>query len=146
MLTPRLFEQLGDGSTSQRLRPVNVTGLTSGVASIALGHVCFDCIIFYWCIMCCELYCSYVADGAENVWIMVKTSLPCVEGCGVTRQLGTVLTRCFTVSFVRGLERRRVAVLGIEHQWTGDACCSLVACVVVKAVKKSLHLADAMLV
>ena len=34
------FEQLGDGtSTSEVLTPVNVSGLTSGVVSIALGLV-----------------------------------------------------------------------------------------------------------
>ncbi|TVR94406.1 MAG: RCC1 repeat-containing protein, partial [Wenzhouxiangellaceae bacterium] len=36
------FGQLGDGSTSQRLTPVQVSGLTSGVQAIALGdaHSC----------------------------------------------------------------------------------------------------------
>ncbi len=81
------------------------------------------------------------------MWIMDRSSLPCVlEGCGVTSQLGAVLTRCFTVSFVRGLERRRGAVLGKQRLRTGDACCSLVACIVVKAVRGSLYVADAMLV
>ena len=40
LLTPCVFEQLGDGtSTTDRLTPVNVSGLTSGVVSVALGWV-----------------------------------------------------------------------------------------------------------
>ena len=40
LLTPCVFEQLGDGtSTTDRLTPVNVSGLTSGVVSVALGAV-----------------------------------------------------------------------------------------------------------
>ena len=40
LLMPCVFEQLGDGtSTSEVLTPVNVSGLTSGVVSVALGLV-----------------------------------------------------------------------------------------------------------
>ena len=46
-------------------------------------------------------------------------------GCGVMRELGDVLTRCFTGTFLCRLKRRVGAVLGMEHLWTGDACCSL---------------------
>ena len=38
-LTPCLLEQLGDNSNVNRLMPVNVSGLTSGVVSVALGGV-----------------------------------------------------------------------------------------------------------
>ena len=40
-------------------------------------------------------------------------------------ELGAVLTRCFTGTFVCRLKRRVGAVLGMERLWTGDACCSL---------------------
>ena len=39
MLTTCLLEQLGDGSTTQRDTPVAVSGLSSGVAMVALGVV-----------------------------------------------------------------------------------------------------------
>ena len=43
LLTPCVFEQLGDGTSTAAevlvLTPVNVSGLTSGVVSVALGHV-----------------------------------------------------------------------------------------------------------
>ena len=35
--------QLGDGTTTNRLTPVQVVGLSSGVASVALGQVSGDC-------------------------------------------------------------------------------------------------------
>ena len=34
-----MSDQIGDGTTSQRLSPVNVTGLGRGVQAIALGGV-----------------------------------------------------------------------------------------------------------
>ena len=39
LLTPCVFEQLGDGSIVQKSTPVNVSGLTSGAVSVALGGV-----------------------------------------------------------------------------------------------------------
>ena len=39
LLTPCVFEQLGDGSIVQKLTPVVVSGLTSGAVSVALGEV-----------------------------------------------------------------------------------------------------------
>ncbi len=45
LLTPCLFEQLGDSSTTHRPTPVNVSGLTSGVVSVALGYVRLFCVI-----------------------------------------------------------------------------------------------------
>jgi hypothetical protein len=39
MLTTCLLEQLGDGSKTQRVTPVAVSGLSSGVAMVALGGV-----------------------------------------------------------------------------------------------------------
>ncbi len=44
-LTPCLLEQLGDNSTSHKLTPVDVSGLTSGVVSVALGSVRLSCLI-----------------------------------------------------------------------------------------------------
>ena len=44
-LTPRVLEQLGDNSTLGKLTPVNVSGLTSGVVSVALGGVRLFCMI-----------------------------------------------------------------------------------------------------
>ncbi len=38
-LTPCVVEQLGDNSNVTKLTPVNVSGLTSGVVSVALGYV-----------------------------------------------------------------------------------------------------------
>ncbi len=40
-LTPCVFEQLGDNSNSHKSTPVNVSGLASGVVSVALGQVSF---------------------------------------------------------------------------------------------------------
>ena len=39
LLTTCLLEQLGDGSTTRRVTPVAVAGLSSGVAMVALGGV-----------------------------------------------------------------------------------------------------------
>ena len=39
LLTPCVFEQLGDGSTVAKASPVDVVGLTTGVVSVALGWV-----------------------------------------------------------------------------------------------------------
>ena len=46
------FAQVGDGTTTNRNTPVSVAGLTSGVATIALGDVrrVYDCFIAD----CCE--------------------------------------------------------------------------------------------
>ena len=45
-LTPRVLEQLGDGTSgTNRLTPVNVSGLTSGVVSVLLGGVRLFCKI-----------------------------------------------------------------------------------------------------
>ena len=44
-LTPCVFEQLGDNSNVNRPTPVNVSGLTSGVVSVALGGVRLFCVI-----------------------------------------------------------------------------------------------------
>ena len=39
LLIPCVFEKLGDGSIVDKLTPVNVSGLTSGAVSVALGGV-----------------------------------------------------------------------------------------------------------
>ena len=41
LLTPCFFEQLGDNSFSHKSTPVQVSGLTSGVVSVASGGVRF---------------------------------------------------------------------------------------------------------
>ena len=47
------FAQLGDGSNSNRLTPVAVFGLSSGVAMVALGHVRLIAAAA-WLLLVCE--------------------------------------------------------------------------------------------
>ncbi len=68
-------------------------------------------------------------DGAGDMRLLVSALvLLYVEwgGCAM-RELGAILTRCFTGSFVCRLKRRVGVVLGMEWIWTGDACCCLFA-------------------
>ncbi len=51
LLTPCLFEQLGDGSTVSVTTPINVIGLTSGVDSVALGEVCLFALFVIWLLL-----------------------------------------------------------------------------------------------
>ena len=98
--------------------------------------------------MFCEWGCALVADVAgDTTWLLVQALLlsTCV-GCSETRELGAVLTRCFTVSFVCRHKRRVGAVLGIERRWTGAACCCLFALGVWSLYGRTFFLADAMCV
>ena len=56
--------QLGDGSWSDRLTPVAVVGLSSGVAMVALGYVRLIAIAA-WLLLVCER-CRCVLDSLER--------------------------------------------------------------------------------
>ena len=73
-----------------------------------MGFVLGGSIVF------CEWGCALVADGAgDTTWLLVLALLlsTCV-GCSETRELGAVLTRCFTATLVCRFTRRVGAVLG----------------------------------
>ena len=78
-------------------------------------------------IVFCELGCALVADGAGETQLLLLALiffalffLHFCLGFGVMMELGHVLTRGFTGSFVCRLERRVGAVLGKQLQGTGD--------------------------
>ncbi len=57
------FEQLGDGSTTQRNTPVAVVGLSSGVVMVAVGHV----RLFLLC--CVAVACVRAGDVNLIDWV-----------------------------------------------------------------------------
>ncbi len=87
--------QLGDGSTSGRLTPVAVVGLSSGVAMVALGAVRLIATAA-WLLLVCER-CRCVFDLLER--------------CEETRGVCDVM---FAVSLLCAVELRRGVVLGTE--------------------------------
>ncbi len=93
----------------------------------------FNCILYSEWGFCCGRVSEWSING--SFWFMFSFPFHIVfvvvKGLrsfgDLTRELLAVLTRCFTVTFVCRLKRRVGALLGIEHQWTGDACCCLFA-------------------
>ena len=107
------FVQVGDGTQTNRLTPVAVVGLGSGVASVAAGKVrlfvqraCW-CFVFCWgggwYVCDCEgwavVECLVCSLGGRSGWLRVFgwCGLWCDEGCA--RRASCVVYRLILVLF-----------------------------------------------
>ncbi len=112
--------QVGDGTASRnRITPVSVAGLSSGVAMVALGSVrsgyhLFACLILARervCGLCSFVWCNCDMEGCVREGLIAGGA----EEGSLSRDA------CFAVAFLCGVEQWRAVVLGRQRLRTSDA-------------------------